>query len=295
MLKQIALSLAALAAVSATSVAAAQEEYTVQQAMSDPENWRKIDPEDLVVMSTTKGDIYIEIAPGFAPRHAEQIRRIVRSGLYSGTQFHRVIRGFMAQGGDIAKVLGREPNFEKLPGEFTFRRNVKTAALTPLDPEKSGAAEYSGYFKGFPVVTKQDAQADFTIDGRVESYMPHCPGVVSMARTNDPNSAVDQFFLMRETSDFLDKSYTSWGRMVKGLEVARSLNVGEPPPRPDILVSATMGADYASRERPEIWVMRTDGPAFAQILKLAGEVDEICDAPIPPAVIKNQKHKPWDT
>jgi peptidylprolyl isomerase len=106
-----------------------------------------------------------------------------------------------------------------------------------------------------------------------------------MARTNDPNSAKDQFFLMRDESAFLNRQYTSWGRMLKGLDVARALTIGEPPPRPDILVSATMAADLSPATRPNAWVMRTDSDAFQAFLNTQDRSKSICDLPQVPAVL----------
>jgi len=289
-IKKIAVSIACLgAAMTAPTAFSQTPEFTVQEAEADSESWRAVDPEDLLIFETTKGSIYIEIAPGFAPAHAEQMRKVVRTGLYKGTQFHRVISGFMAQGGDIAKVLGREPNLETVKGEFFFRRDPAEMPLTVVKAEDSNKSQYTGYYKGFPVETAQDARSTYSMDGKVEAWMPHCPGVVSMARTNDPNSAKDQFFLLRDESAFLNRQYTSWGRMLQGLDVARALNVGEPPVRPDILVSASVASDLSPSSRPKAWVMKTDSSAFQSFLDTQDRDKSICDLPQVPAVLDIQE------
>ena len=285
MIKKIALAFAAVSMCATAPLATAQTVLSKESVKADPENWRTVDPENLVIFETTKGKIYIELAPEVAPNHVVQIRKVVRSGLYSGTEFHRVISGFMAQGGDIAATLGREPEFENIDGEFVFRRDPEFQALTPINKTDVSKPEYEGYYKGFPIKTRQDELSNYSEDKKVESWMPHCAGVVSMARTNDPNSAKDQFFLMRDESSFLDKQYSSWGRMLKGLDVAKSLTIGEPPERPDILVSAVMASDLGANERPEAWVMRNEGDKFGLLLDGLGRDRDICDLPMTPSLI----------
>ena len=88
-------------------------------------------------MSTTKGEVFIELADDFAPRHTQQFRAIVRQGLYSNTKFHRVIQGFMAQGGDIEAVNPDAPDIPTLDAEFTFRRDPARLSLTPRDSDQA--------------------------------------------------------------------------------------------------------------------------------------------------------------
>lgn len=251
---------------------------------SDTENWREVDPENLISFRTTKGDILIEILPDAAPAHATQFRALVRSGDYDGTSFHRVIEGFMAQGGDIFALKGRESGLPDIPGEFTFRRDPAAMHIDTIgDPELSTM----GYYKGFPVTGQAAWLSEMSKDGLVQSHIPHCPGIVSTARTSDPNSANSQFFLMRGRADHLDRQYTAWGRVVEGLDVVLSIKTGEPPANPDILQVAAMVADMPVDEQPRVWVQRTDGPDFAPVLEAAAEtgVEDICDLPPVPTVV----------
>lgn len=128
-------------------------------------------------IKTKFGDMEMKFYPEVAPKHVENFLALAKSGFYNGTIFHRVIPGFMIQGGD--------PNTK--------------------DPNKPDT-----YGMGGP---SHRVKAEF-------NSIPHRRGIVSMARTNDPNSAGSQFFIVVKDSNFLDGQYTVFGEVVKGMEVA---------------------------------------------------------------------------
>jgi len=254
---------------------------------ADEANWRALDPANLIVFETTKGRILIEAYPDVAPKHYAQFKKIIQAGDLDGTTFHRVIDDFMAQGGDVSAKKGADPGWPGIPGEFTFRRDV---AKTPLDavigPEDTGK---NGYLRGFPMLTQPSFFSEMSADGLVSTSIPHCRGVLSTARTSDPNSGDTQFFLMREHSPHLDKQYTAWGQVIAGQDVVKALKKGAPGSgtvdEPDLLTSAKMAADMPEASRPKAWVLRTDTEAFAAELVTRGEVD-VCDLPAIPALVK---------
>ena len=129
------------------------------------------------IIKTKFGDMDIVFFPEKAPKHVENFLALAKSGFYNGTIFHRVIPGFMIQGGD--------PNTKDLNKPET-------------------------YGQGGP---SQRLKAEF-------NDIPHRRGILSMARTNDPNSAGSQFFIVVKDSNFLDGQYTVFGEVVKGMEVA---------------------------------------------------------------------------
>lgn len=151
-----------------------------------------LDKENILYLDLEVGRVEILMRPDVAPKHITRIRELVREGFYDGTVFHRVIPGFMAQGGD---------------------------------PEGTGLGG-SG----------QNIEAEF--DG-----MPHMRGTVSMARATDPNSADSQFFICLDRSTFLDGQYTSWGRVMKGMEFVDMINVGEPPANPTKIIRMQIASD----------------------------------------------------
>jgi peptidyl-prolyl cis-trans isomerase B (cyclophilin B) len=130
------------------------------------------------------GEIRIEFLPSLAPNHVENFKQLARDGFYNGTQFHRVIPGFMIQGGD--------PN---------------TKNDDPSDDGMGGP----GY----------NVDAEF-------SDLPHVRGVVSMARTQDINSAGSQFFIVSHDSNHLDGHYTIFGRVVSGMDVVDQISQVQP-------------------------------------------------------------------
>ena len=258
---------------------------SVVAAQSDPENWREVDPEHLIIFETTKGRVLIEAFPDIAPKHAAQYIAIVRSGDYDGTPFHRVIDGFMAQGGDVTAHHGRDSGLPNIPAEFTFRRDPLQLKFDMIgDPDRS----LQGYYKGLPVRTESAWLAELVKDGKVESHVPHCAGVVSAARLgNDINSANAQFFLMRDHTESLDEQYSPWGRIVDGLKAPQSMKTGDPQVvNPDILTRAQMAADLPEDERPRVWVQRTDGPLYTAEIADLSRVD-VCDRDPVPAIVHN--------
>ena len=141
------------------------------------------DPGPKAIIKTKFGDMHIKFFPELAPRHVENFIKLANSGFYNGTIFHRVIPGFMIQGGD--------PNTKDSLKKETYGQGG------PKDE------------KGNPILLK----AEF-------SDTPHKRGIVSMARGTDPDSAGSQFFIVVENSPFLDRKYTVFGEVIKGLGVA---------------------------------------------------------------------------
>jgi len=281
----LAIGAAALALGAATpQTAPAPSLPTPAEAVADPDNWRAVDPENLLVFDTTQGRVLVEMFPMIAPKHVAQFRAIARSGDYDGTEFHRVIEGFMAQGGDVFALRGRDPGLGNIEGEFTLRRDP---SATPIDGIGRADEATDGYIKGFPIKTQPAWLAEGAKDGRVETHMPHCKGIVSAARTSDPNSANSQFFFMRGRAEHLDRGYSSWGRILQGQDNVMEIDTGEPPETPDTLEQVRVAADIPEAERPKAWVQRTDGPAFQAVLDEAAERGDrdVCDHDPVPAVI----------
>ncbi len=136
------------------------------------------------IIKTKFGEIELKLLSELAPKHVENFVKLAKEGFYNGTIFHRVIPGFMIQGGD---------------------------------PNTKDSLKKDAYGQGGPGYT---VKAEF-------SDTPHKRGIVSMARANDPDTAGSQFFIVVEDSRFLDRKYTVFGEVTKGIGVADKI-VGLP-------------------------------------------------------------------
>jgi len=264
------------------------------QQAPDPRNWRPVDPENTLYIDTVHGRIVIEMYPEVAPFHIERIKTLTRAHFYDGLTFHRVVDGFMAQTGDPLGTGEGASNLPDLHQEFLFRRGPDMPFVQAA--QQSGA--YLGFYKALPIESAPDAQMRVTADGRVSANALHCQGVVSMARAEDDNSANSQFFIMRAPYPALNKRYTIWGRVVWGQEAVMQLAVGNPPPTPDRMLSVRVAGDLPEAERAPIYVLRTDGPQFRQLIddtrRRRGADFSVCDVQIPARVPnRNDRQRHW--
>ena len=156
-----------------------------------------MDAENTLLMDLPGGRVVIELRPDLAPKHVARIKELTRQGYYDGTVFHRVIPGFMAQGGDPTGT-GSGGSGTKLKAEFSKERHVR--------------------------------------------------GTCSMARTNNPDSADSQFFIVFEPARHLDAKYTIWGQVVEGMEHVDALKKGDrldngAVDNPDAIIRLRVAAD----------------------------------------------------
>lgn len=260
---------------------------TMADVQAAPDMWRQADPENLVLFDTSRGEIIVELLPQVAPVHVEQFKSYVRAGLYDGTPFHRVLKNFMAQGGDIRLVHGPEVMKGPMQAEFTFRRDPTVFSINPIGPADTASG---GLYQGFPIESVPQFMAEMSFDGQVETWIPHCEGILSTARTDIPDSADAQFFLISGEGRHLDRKYTAKGRVLKGLDVVKAIKLGPSPDgapisNPDVVRHAMMLADMDADKRPTVYVQRTDTPIWAERLAAADRAGEdICSLPPVPAV-----------
>ena len=144
---------------------------------------------NVAVISTNFGDMVVEFYPDIAPMHVESFMALANEEYFNGTTFHRVIPGFMIQGGD--------PN----------SRNENRAT--------HGTGGRAGKFFG---LGNEEDPSTWLIPQEF-SDTPHVKGILSMARTNDPNSASSQFFVCHDNANFLDNNYTVFGKVIDGLDI----------------------------------------------------------------------------
>ena len=157
-------------------------------------------PENTLLLELASGVVTIELLPDLAPLHVERIKTLAAAGFYDNTPFHRVIEGFMAQGGDPTGTGTGGSDLPDLPAEFS----------------PPGKARF-------------------------------LRGTCGMARTQNPNSANSQFFIMFAPAPFLDGQYTIWGRVTAGMDAVDKIKrgvgqSGQVPAPPDRLIRARLGA-----------------------------------------------------
>lgn len=289
----------AAASLAASTPAAVQDE-SAQDAAPDfafPESaWRTVDVEDTLYIDTDHGMIVIELAPEFAPLHVERMTTLARSNFYDFLVWHRVIDGFVAQGGGSRANPNHGTDLPNVPGEFTIRRGpemeISELQMRTVNPRQDPRDAPAGFWNGFPAGTSPIVQASITGDGQVDSWLLHCTGAASMARTNDPNSAGSQFYITRGNAEHLNTQYTVWGRVRHGQDAVDSIAVGTMGENlgftPDTIRSMRVGSDLPEDERLQIEVVDTTSAAFADYLdslrNADGELPDVCDIPVPTRV-----------
>jgi len=146
---------------------------------------------EVAIIKTSEGMLVVEFYPDVAPNHVANFKKLAKSGFYDGTCFHRVIKGFMIQGGD------------------------------PNTKDDSNQASWGMGGPGYTINAEFNAKH-------------HARGILSMARSNDPNSAGSQFFICHGDAGFLDNNYTVFGNLIKGYDVLDKIanTPTETPDRP---------------------------------------------------------------
>ncbi|MET0546973.1 MAG: peptidylprolyl isomerase [Caulobacterales bacterium] len=229
----------------------------------DPETYRPLDAENSIQIDTGRGLIVVEMYPEVAPLAVARVKELARKHFYDGLKFHRVIDGFMAQGGDPKGDGTGGSELPDLPGEFTMRRD----ASFELKEAASPAGSVIGFHKMLPMQSQPTAILKITADKKAAAWPLFCQGVMAMARAEGPDSANSQFFLMRGPYPSLEKRYTALGRVVEGQEVVDMLPVGEPPANPGVMKTIRVVADLPEASRPKLYVIRTNSDGFKDRIK----------------------------
>jgi peptidylprolyl isomerase len=246
-----------------------------------PADWRMLDAENTLLIDTDRGRIVIELRPEFAPLAVARIKRLARSGVYDGLQFHRVIDGFIAQTGNPNNLDGGKSLEPDLPAEFTFRLGAEIPRAQVARPQ----GESEGFIGAQPYVSVDEIRMAGSPDRRVSAWGAYCSGVVGMGHDADPDSGNSEFFIMRGTTRSLDRHYAVVGRVVVGLDVVRALTVGDPPLQPSRMLRARVMADLPESLRPQVQVLNTLSPEFRaiadQVRAIKGADFSICDVEAP--------------
>jgi cyclophilin family peptidyl-prolyl cis-trans isomerase len=259
-------------------------------AASGAGDWRVPDPAATLYLQLAAGRVVIELAPAFAPQHADNIRTLVREGYFDGLAIIRSQDNFVVQWGDADGTRPLKSAKPSLPPEFTVAQGA-ALPFAPL-PDADGYAPQVGFSTGFPAA--RDPRTG-------EAWLVHCYAMVGAGRGNevDSGSGAELYVVTGHAPRQLDRNIALVGRVVQGMELLSVLPRGtgplgfyEQPNQRVPIVSVRIAADVPAAERTNIEVLRTDTATFAALVEArrnrqdewykvpAGYID-LCSVPIP--------------
>lgn len=257
--------------------------------------WRLLSPDNVVVMALPHGNVYIELAPQFSPKHAERFKSLVQSGYYDGEKFYRVIDGFVAQAGPQdgsdkdkqVKTLTMEDEFS-VTDQFSYTLVQKGDMFAPQ----------TGFKDGFALGYSPNEN---------KAWMLHCPGVIAMARGTEPNTGTSHFYITNgQAPRYLDRIMAVFGRVVHGMNNVQAIQRTAAIEGQDKVDAATftpmvkvrMMSDLPKAEQIQLEVQNTDSPEFIKGLeerkhrtnaffyKKPKPVLDICQTPVNTRIVK---------
>lgn len=236
--------------------------------------WRDVDPDNLLVMTLPQGQVFIELAPRFAPAHVDNIRALARGGYYDGLAIVRVQDNFVTQWGDPnaddedTGMKGKGKPFPAgakahLPAEFSIP--LKGVPMTVL-PDVDGWAPRVGQVDGFAAAADPKAG---------KAWLAHCYGSVGAGRGNaaDSSTGAELYAVIGQAPRGLDLNITVVGRVLKGMEFLSSLPRGgaamgfyDKPEQRLGIERVALAAALPAEQRPALQVLRTDTPTWQELL-----------------------------
>ncbi|WP_286234263.1 peptidylprolyl isomerase [Thalassotalea sediminis] len=230
-------------------------------AAESSDNWRKVSSENIVVIALPQGNVFLELAPTFAPKHVARFKQLVRDGFYDNEHFYRVIDGFVAQAGP----KDGSAKDKKVPPLL-----IEEEIITPenwsftLVQNKDMFAPQTGFKQGFSVGYSAKEN---------KAWLLHCPGVIAMARESAPNTGTSHFYItIGQATRYLDRIMTIFGRVILGMEHVQAIKrtaVSEGQPEVDSaqytqIKSVNIMADLPKEEQFTILVENTDNALYAK-------------------------------
>jgi peptidylprolyl isomerase len=267
-------------------------------AASKPSDWHAPDPANTLYLDFAAGRAIIELAPAFAPHHAQNIKTLVHEEYFDGLAFVRSHDNYVVQWGDPnadAKPEDKDQPHpfgsaqKKLKAEFTVP--AKGIAFTPL-PDRDGYAPQTGFSGDFAVARDPKNNS---------AWLTHCYGTVGVGRDLDidSGSGAELYVVITGASRWLDRNITVVGRVLQGMELLSVLPRGtgplgfyEKPEQRVPIKSIRLASDVPEAERARIEVLRTDTPTFTALVESrrnrrddfykfpAGYID-VCSVPLP--------------
>lgn len=259
-------------------------------AAAGPADWRTPDPENVLYLQLPAGRVVIELAPDFAPLHAQNIRTLVREGYFDGLTIIRSQDNFVVQWGDAEGNRPMKSARTSVPPEFTVAKGM-TLPFTRL-PDADGYAAEVGFSGGFPAARDPRTGA---------AWLVHCYAMVGAGRGDevDSGTGAELYVVTGHAPRQLDRNIALVGRVVQGIELLSVLPRGtgalgfyEEAAQRVPIQSVRMAADVPVAERSSVQLMRTDTATFSALVEArrnrqddwykvpAGYID-VCNVPIP--------------
>jgi peptidylprolyl isomerase len=265
---------------------------------TQPADWRALDPANTLYLDLASGRIVIELAPGFAPAHVDNIRTLAKEGYWNGLSINRSQDNFVVQWGDATEdEKARKPIGSakaKIPAEF--ERASKGMKFDRL-PDRDGWAPQVGFADGFPAA--RDPQSG-------KAWMAHCYGALGAGRdvAADSSNGTELYVVTGQSPRQLDRNITVVGRVVQGIELLSVLPRGtgplgfyEKPEQRTSIKAIRLASEVPANDRVALELLRTDTAAFTQLVEArrnrrdewykrpAGHID-LCNVPLPVRPVK---------
>jgi peptidylprolyl isomerase len=287
--------------VAAAEVAGSAKPLTMSDvlAASKPQDWHALDPQNTLYLEVATGRVVIELAPLFAPKHAANIKALVREKYFDGLAFLRSQDNYVVQWGDPhADARAEDKDHPRSVGNA--QRTLKAEFTIPLSkdlpftrlPDVDGYAPEVGFSGDFWAA--RDPK-------RNDAWLTHCYGALGVGRDLDADSGggTELYVVIGNAPRHLDRNITLAGRVVQGMELLSVLPRGtgplgfyEKPEQRVPIKSIRIAADLPAAERTNLEVLRTDTPTFAALVesrrnrhddwfKVPSGYVELCNVPIP--------------
>lgn len=292
----------AVAALTTTAAGAAGKTMTDVLAASKPADWRALDPENTLYLELASGRVVIELAPEFAPRHVENVRKLVRGKYFDGLTIVRSQDNFVVQWADPADADHKKPIGDaRKTLEPEFERPAAGLKFIPL-PDPDTYAPQTGFVAGFPAARDK---ANGT------AWPVHCYAMVGAGRDNavDSGPGTEIYVVSGHSPRQLDRNVALFGRVVYGMELLAIMPRGPAPmgfydkaeqrvPIREIRVAA----DVPAAQRTKLELLRTDTQTFTDLIEArrnrqdewykykAGRID-VCNVPLPVRMVPGEKSR----
>lgn len=233
---------------------------------AEESDWRSVDPDNVLLITTDQGPFSIELNNELAPIHAAHMRKMARSGFFDQREFYRVIENFVVQGGsgDDMESEGNRQQQLMIPGEINSKANLGSRFTTTGNGDQFAAE--TGLFNGFSVGRNPQAGT---------SWLTHCNGAVGMARNDSVDSGgTDWYVVIGHAPRYLDQNITVFGRVIDGLRVVQSAQRGnsqnsgllDKEQAPLQMIKTQVLSDIPESIRPIYEVKNTHSKAFREYI-----------------------------